>query len=133
MDDDWIKSAWTGIQPDGYIFLSDGATELVALIEVELTSKVDGALPSAFAKKVPKYLDLLHEHSFPFPPIVFTFAKTRARAESLRKATMKAGGRSNFWFGTIEMLADPVTFFDAEFLVATADPRTINDKLCQTL
>lgn len=127
--DEGYTKAWTGVQPDGYIFLSDGATDLTALIEVELTSKVDGAGYASFTKKIPRYLELLHQDTFPFPPIVFTLAKTQARAQSLKEATERVGGRSNFWFGTTKMSLDPATFFVEEWLVATAETRTIAGKL----
>ncbi len=131
-DEDWIRSEWTGLLPDGYIHLTDGYTELCALIEVERTSKVKGLSPAAFVKKVPRYIELMHQRGqFPTQPIVFTFCTTWARAESLRTETQdeRVGGRSNFWFGTIDMLANPTEFFDYEFLVATAKPRTIRAKL----
>src|SRR5690606_17834725 len=87
-DEAWIKKYWNlGLEPDGYIHLSNGPTNLAALIEVELTSKVGGNIYSSFSKKVPRYIQLMHNHPFAETPIIFTLAVTRRRAESLRQAT----------------------------------------------
>lgn len=85
-------------------------------------------------------------------PIVLTFTPDAKRAERLLKTTVKAGGRSAYWFATFSCLfpdppappkrdpslpkfapnpvwLSPVSFFDHRFLVPhDANGRTLADK-----
>jgi hypothetical protein len=112
------------IEPDGLIRFED----VLVLIEVDrgTESLTDWTI------KTHNYIDLLHaSETDPFfankpEPLVIAFFPGERRLHNVRQTIEQAGGQTNFWLATVDVLADPKRLFDHPFVVATdRQPGTI--------
>ncbi len=118
------------IQPDALLVVKFGSLLKTYLIEVDAgTEVVRGAAFSSFDRKIAKYGDYFR-HRFVNDPLfsglqrpqVLVITTGAKRAQHLKEATLKSGGRKAYWFTAFAFIEPPdYTALDSVWFVPTMD------------